>query len=121
MGDEKEEKEDTGISARCLPEGRKCAVSANGINCLFYLNHERIIKQELRSARTIQESHRPRPSNLCNDFFRECQNIASQWKISAQVDMGFSELCDGLEDAGGGFVDAAAGFVEMGQIDGGSE
>jgi hypothetical protein len=36
----KGKKEDTGISARCLPEGRKCAVGTSPIDYLSYLIYQ---------------------------------------------------------------------------------
>jgi hypothetical protein len=36
MNKEMRKKEDTGISARCLPEGRKCAVGTRPIDYLNY-------------------------------------------------------------------------------------
>ena len=40
-------KEDTGISARCLPEGRNCAAFKCGVNYLFYRTGEQTVNQSL--------------------------------------------------------------------------
>jgi hypothetical protein len=45
-------KEDTGISARCLPEGRKCAASLDGVNYLFYRTDQNSLIQMTRNPFT---------------------------------------------------------------------
>jgi hypothetical protein len=45
FGKRLQKKEDTGISARCLPEGRKCAAYLDGVNYLFYRTDEQTVNQ----------------------------------------------------------------------------